>query len=217
MASSNRTRRIAKEIAEIKNDQHSHIIVEPAGNGDDLTHLRGQFKGPPDTPYEGGTFVIDIKIPSEYPFRPPVMRFVTKIYHPNVSSQTVCDLVDCQRIGMLTHQGAICLDTLKDAWSPVLTIKSALISLQSLLSTPEPSDPQDAVVASLLISKPEEFAIEAQNWAVKYAGAPPRDDAQSSGGATEETLKQKKKEAKETEKQVKLAAYVWHRECATCL
>lgn len=94
MASSNRTRRIAKEIAEIKNDPHSHIIVEPAGNGDDLTHLKGQFKGPPDTPYEGGTYVIDIKIPSEYPFRPPVMRFETKIYHPNVSSQTVRALVD---------------------------------------------------------------------------------------------------------------------------
>jgi ubiquitin-conjugating enzyme (huntingtin interacting protein 2) len=89
MASSNRTRRIAKEIADIKNDQHSKIVVEPAGNGDDLTHLRGQFYGPPDTPYEGGTFAVDIKIPSEYPFRPPVMRFETKIWHPNVSSQTV--------------------------------------------------------------------------------------------------------------------------------
>jgi hypothetical protein len=89
MASSNRTRRIAKEIADIQNDQLSKIVVEPAGNGDDLTHLKGQFLGPPDTPYEGGTFHVDIKIPSEYPFRPPVMRFETKMWHPNVSSQTV--------------------------------------------------------------------------------------------------------------------------------
>ena len=86
---SNRSRRIAKEIADIQNDQHSKIVVEPAGNGDDLTHLRGQFLGPPDTPYEGGTYLVDIKIPSEYPFRPPVMKFDTKIWHPNVSSQTV--------------------------------------------------------------------------------------------------------------------------------
>jgi hypothetical protein len=91
MASSNRNRRIAKEIADIQNDQHSKIVVEPAGNGDDLTHLRGQFFGPPDTPYEGGSFTVDIKIPSEYPFRPPVMRFETKLWHPNVSSQTVSD------------------------------------------------------------------------------------------------------------------------------
>ncbi|KAA8625232.1 Ubiquitin-protein ligase [Pyrenophora tritici-repentis] len=86
---SNRNRRIAKEIADIQNDQHSKIVVEPAGNGDDLTHLRGQFLGPPDTPYEGATYFVDIKIPSEYPFRPPIMKFETKIWHPNVSSQTV--------------------------------------------------------------------------------------------------------------------------------
>jgi ubiquitin-conjugating enzyme (huntingtin interacting protein 2) len=86
---SNRTRRIAKEIADIKNDNHSQIEVETAGNGEDLTHLRGRFYGPPDTPYEGATYFVDIRIPSEYPFRPPVMKFETKIWHPNVSSQTV--------------------------------------------------------------------------------------------------------------------------------
>lgn len=68
-------------------DPHSQIIVEP--HGDDFTQLRGQFFGPPDTPYEGGTYHIEIKIPNEYPFRPPIMRFETKIWHPNVSSQTV--------------------------------------------------------------------------------------------------------------------------------
>lgn len=48
------------------------------------------------------------------------------VWHPNVSSQT----------------GAICLDILKDQWSPALTIKTALLSVQSLLCSPEPSDPQ---------------------------------------------------------------------------
>lgn len=86
---SNRARRIAKEIADIHADTLSQINVEPAAGGDDLTHLRGQFKGPPDTPYEGGTYFVDIRIPSEYPFRPPLMRFDTKLWHPNVSSQTV--------------------------------------------------------------------------------------------------------------------------------
>ena len=87
--SSNRTRRVAKEIADIQNDPHSRIVVEPFGEADDLTHLRGQFEGPPDTPYEGGRFFVEISIPSDYPFRPPVMRFETKMWHPNVSSQTV--------------------------------------------------------------------------------------------------------------------------------
>lgn len=86
---SNRNRRIVKEITDIQNDKLSQIEAEPAGRGDDLTHLVGQFKGPPDTPYEGGTYTVDIQIPSDYPFKPPVMRFTTKIWHPNVSSQTV--------------------------------------------------------------------------------------------------------------------------------
>ena len=59
------------------------------------------------------------------------MKFDTKIWHPNISSQT----------------GAICLDILKDQWSPALTIRTALLSLQALLCVPEPNDPQDAVVA----------------------------------------------------------------------
>lgn len=62
----------------------------------------------------------------QYPFVPPKMRFISKVYHPNVSSAN----------------GAICLDILKDQWSPALTLKTALLSLQALLSSPEPDDPQ---------------------------------------------------------------------------
>ncbi|KAH8815543.1 ubiquitin-conjugating enzyme/RWD-like protein [Xylogone sp. PMI_703] len=155
MASSNRLRRIAKELADIQNDQQSQIFAQPA-HGDDLTHLLASFPGPPDTPYEGGRYVVDIKIPNEYPFKPPIMYFQTLLWHPNVSSQT----------------GAICLDTLGSAWSPVLTIKSALLSLQSLLSTPEPKDPQDAEVASMLMNNPHRFQQVAREWAIKHAGAP---------------------------------------------
>jgi len=90
MASSNRSRRIAKELRDIQNDPQSSIQVQMAGaNQDDISHLKASFPGPPDTPYEGGMYVVDIKIPTEYPFRPPVMKFETKLWHPNVSSQTV--------------------------------------------------------------------------------------------------------------------------------
>jgi ubiquitin-conjugating enzyme (huntingtin interacting protein 2) len=54
------------------------------------------------------------------------MKFITKVWHPNVSSAT----------------GAICLDILKDNWSPAFTIKVALLSVQALLTAPEPNDPQ---------------------------------------------------------------------------
>ena len=86
-----RARRIAKEVADIHNDDTSQIDANPVGNSDDLTHLKGSFKGPPGTPYEGGNYIIDVKIPNEYPFRPPIMKFDTKVWHPNVSSQTVSE------------------------------------------------------------------------------------------------------------------------------
>jgi ubiquitin-conjugating enzyme (huntingtin interacting protein 2) len=88
------------------------------------------------------------------------MKFITKVYHPNVSSQS----------------GAICLDILKDAWSPVLTLKSTLISLQSLLCSPEPNDPQDAEVAKHYMTSRSSFEETARYWAITYAGAPRKTD-----------------------------------------
>lgn len=105
-------------------------------------------------------------------------------------------------------QGAICLDTLSTAWSPVLTIKSALISLQSLLSTPEPKDPQDAEVASMLMRNPKEFEHIAKEWAITHAGAPRKQAGESSGGATDESVRQRELRSKEEEEKEQLAAYV---------
>lgn len=85
---SNCLRRVQKELGDIAKDTESQIFAEP-GSAHDLTHLRATFPGPRDTPYEGGTFIVDVAIPNEYPFKPPVMKFITKLWHPNVSSQTV--------------------------------------------------------------------------------------------------------------------------------
>jgi hypothetical protein len=74
---------------------------------------------------------------------------------------------------LLAWQGAICVDTLGTGWSPVQTIKTALLSLRMLLEFPNPKDPQDAEVAKMMIEQPEQFALKAQEWAVKYAGAKP--------------------------------------------
>jgi ubiquitin-conjugating enzyme (huntingtin interacting protein 2) len=81
------------------------------------------------------------------------MRFITKIWHPNISSQT----------------GAICLDILKDAWSPALTIKTALLSIQALLSAAEPTDPQDAEVAKMYLHDHAQFLNTARFWTESYA------------------------------------------------
>merc|ERR1712046_482355 len=88
--------------------------------------------GPADSPYQNGVFFVSIQFPSDYPFKPPKVKFETKIYHCNVNSD-----------------GAICLDILKDQWSPALTVSKVLLSLSSLLTDPNPSDPLVPEIANL--------------------------------------------------------------------
>ena len=80
--------RLAKELTEVgKDDKTSGVKAVPVVAGD-LRHLKGTIQGPVGTCYEGGVFEIDIQIPKQYPFEPPKMKFTTKIWHPNISSQT---------------------------------------------------------------------------------------------------------------------------------
>ncbi|CAK9439947.1 uncharacterized protein LODBEIA_P40470 [Lodderomyces beijingensis] len=147
-----RVKRIAKELEECRQDKQSGVTLQ-LNNDNDLTKLTGFFQGPPGTPYQNGVFQIAIDIPNEYPFKPPQMKFTTKVYHPNISSVT----------------GAICLNILKDKWTPVLTLKSTLISLQLLLQSPEPNDPQDAEVAKHYLSNKKGFEETAAYWTKLYA------------------------------------------------
>lgn len=85
-----RERRIVKELADIAADREkSGVYAEPVDQSD-LTRLKGFVPAPPDTVYAGGTFEVDVQIPEGYPFKPPIVKFHTKIFHPNISSQTVC-------------------------------------------------------------------------------------------------------------------------------
>ncbi|KAF8148217.1 ubiquitin-conjugating enzyme/RWD-like protein [Crassisporium funariophilum] len=162
-----RLRRVNKEITDCKNDKSSQIKIELIDESP--FHLKGSFPGPQGTPYEGGYFEVDIIIPESYPFQPVKMKFITKVYHPNVSSAS----------------GAICLDILKDAWSPVLTLKSTLISLQSLLCSPEPNDPQDAEVAKHYMTSKPSFEDTATYWTQIYAGGPGPKEKKGKGVGSE--------------------------------
>ncbi|KAF8061973.1 UBC27 [Scenedesmus sp. PABB004] len=143
--------RIQKELKEIDSDKASGVSVSVVG--DDLLRLVGSVPGPADTPYEGGVFKVDIALDAQYPFAPPKMKFVTRVWHPNVSSAN----------------GAICLDILKDQWSPALTLKTALLSLQALLASPQPDDPQDAVVAGQFRADRATFDKTAKYWTEAFA------------------------------------------------
>ncbi len=89
---------------------------------------------------------------------------------------------------MSSASGAICLDVLKEAWSPALTLKTALLSVQALLASPEPDDPQDAVVARQYITQRPLFEQTARYWARSYAGAPGGDDAHAEAEAKVQRL-----------------------------
>jgi ubiquitin-conjugating enzyme (huntingtin interacting protein 2) len=144
-------KRLEKELADIKNMKDA-LFTADAVNGD-LTCWKATMTGPKDTPYEGGTFFLDISIGTDYPYSPPKIKFSTKIWHPNISSQT----------------GAICLDVLGKEWSPALTIRTALLSIQALLSLPEPDDPQDAEVATMYKQNRPMFIQTAKYWTSTFA------------------------------------------------
>ncbi|CAG2116181.1 unnamed protein product [Medioppia subpectinata] len=165
------SQRIQREFQEVVRSEEvakSLIAIELVNNS--LLDLRGRITGPPDTPYEGGLFHLEIKgelalrqscvtftivvaVPETYPFNPPKVRFVTKVWHPNISSVT----------------GAICLDILKDQWAAAMTIRTVLLSLQALLAAAEADDPQDAVVAKQYKENPELFRQTARHWTYMYA------------------------------------------------
>lgn len=153
--------RIKKELKDCSKDKETSGLSVDLIDESNLLHWKGQIKGPVGTPYEGGIFAIDIELPSDYPFVPPKMKYKTKIWHPNISSET----------------GTICLDILKNEWSPALTVRTALISLQALMSAPEPDDPQDAVVAKQYKEDREGYNAQAKFWTETYAlpGVDPHD------------------------------------------
>lgn len=144
--------RVKREIQELRGSGETRVSMLDEA---DICHLEGEIVGPADTPYAGGIYKLDIVIVPKYPFSPPQVKFITKIWHPNVSSQT----------------GAICLDVLKSEWSASMTLRTILLSIQALLTAPNPSDPQDAVVANQCMNNTELFQRIAKYWAVSYAGA----------------------------------------------
>lgn len=123
----------------------------------DYTNWKATIIGSDDTPYKGGIFNLEIQITSQYPFKPPKVRFLTKIYHPNINSS-----------------GDICLDILKHNWSPALTLDKVLLSIQMLLQCPNPDDPLDPTAASLYKSNRSEYDKKVREYVMKYANG---DDA----------------------------------------
>eukprot|EP00195_Chlamydomonas_chlamydogama_P000994 CAMPEP_0202916436 /NCGR_PEP_ID=MMETSP1392-20130828/68580_1 /ASSEMBLY_ACC=CAM_ASM_000868 /TAXON_ID=225041 /ORGANISM="Chlamydomonas chlamydogama, Strain SAG 11-48b" /LENGTH=142 /DNA_ID=CAMNT_0049608865 /DNA_START=141 /DNA_END=566 /DNA_ORIENTATION=- len=139
-------KRIQKELEDLKKDPPANCSAGPS-NESDLYNWTATIMGPPDSPYQGGVFFVNIAFPADYPFKPPKVSFQTKVYHPNVNSS-----------------GAICLDILKDQWSPALTISKVLLSISSLLTDPNPDDPLVPEIANLYKNNRQAYVDNAVQW-----------------------------------------------------
>lgn len=142
--------RINRELKIFNKDPPANCSAGPID--DDIYHWEATVLGPHSSVYEGGIFRLDIIFPSEYPFKPPKVKFMTSIYHPNINSS-----------------GGICLDILKDQWSPALTISKVLLSICSLLTDANPNDPLVPEIATLLIKNRSVHDANAHEWTRQYA------------------------------------------------
>lgn len=148
-------KRLMKEYLEIQKNPPSSCTLTPE-SPDNLAKWSAIIIGPDDSPYAGGLFRLKISIPNNYPFSPPKVIFNTKIFHPNINSA-----------------GGICLDILKTGergnWSPALSLVQVLLSIQSLLTDPNPDDPLDPDIATIYKANIDRYNEIAQEWTRRYA------------------------------------------------
>jgi ubiquitin-conjugating enzyme E2 D/E len=146
-------RMLLKRVLDEYNDiNHNDYGLTASMNEDDPTKWQVLFFGPSDTGYENGIFKLHIKFADKYPFEPPLCKFLTKMYHPNISLN-----------------GDICLDILKSNWSPALSTAKLVLSIISLLTDPNPASPLNGDAAQLFLNHKNEYTKKLEEYTIKYA------------------------------------------------
>jgi len=127
---------------------------EVSMNGDAMNDFTVKFSGPPESPYEGGTWRVHVELPLSYPYKSPSIGFENKIFHPNVHEAS----------------GSVCLDVINQTWSPMFDLINIFeVFLPQLLLYPNPTDPLNGEAAALLLKDPERFKATATDYVKKYA------------------------------------------------
>uniref|UniRef100_A0A1I8ARD0 E2 ubiquitin-conjugating enzyme n=1 Tax=Steinernema glaseri TaxID=37863 RepID=A0A1I8ARD0_9BILA len=143
-------RRLMKDFMRLRSDPPYGVTAAPTD--EDVLLWEGVIFGPQETPFEDGTFKVTLQFTEAYPNKPPTVKFVSKMFHPNVYAD-----------------GSICLDILQNRWSPTYDVAAVLTSIQSLLDEPNPDSPANALAAKLYQENRREYEknvhqIVEQSW-----------------------------------------------------
>ena len=134
-------KRLITELKKLHEDPPTDVSGTPF-DGDILRWICLIF-GPPETPFEDGIFKLSVVFPEEYPSQPPIVKFVSKMFHPNVNAD-----------------GDIFLDILQNRWSPVYNVETVLTSIRSLLDAPNPDSPANGHAARLFRENKREYGAK---------------------------------------------------------
>jgi len=161
-------KRIQRELASILDDPPPGCFLLQMG--DDLFQWKVEVQGPPDSPFEDGTFTLHVIFPKTYPFQPPKVKFETRIFHPNIN-----------------QSGDICLDTLAAQWVPSMSMAQVLLSITLLLSSPNPNDPINLEAARVFRHDPEDYNRRVRRMTGQQSGRG-RQGRSEVGGRSEEEV-----------------------------
>ena len=114
--------------------------------------------GPPETPYEGGFFQAEMCFPKEYPNMPPTLRFISDIVHPNVYP----DGKVCMSILHPPGEDQYGYESAAERWLPLHTVESILLSLISMISSPNDESPANIDAAKMRREDPEQYRKKIQ-------------------------------------------------------
>ena len=124
-------KRLRKELQSLENEKDPWISL--TNDPDNILNWTAIITGPQQSVYEGYRFKLSIRVTADYPHAPPMISFVTRIFHPNVSTS-----------------GEICLDILKKEWSPAWTLQAACRAIMMLLENPEPDSPLNCDAGNII-------------------------------------------------------------------
>jgi len=131
MAAAKRLRKELQNLERSKEQDHDIYLIP---DGENILRWTALLRGPDDTPYEGGVYQLSVLCGNDYPLAPPMIKFVTKIFHPNIHFQT----------------GEVCLDILKKEWSPAWGVQAACRAVLALLSDPDADSPLNCDAGNMI-------------------------------------------------------------------